>query len=128
LQKHSPKASTIWVNWPPPSSRPAEANFAPDKRIVQFLADREVRFIPGAGVVHAPSDRAALEAYFAQVAGDWAIVYYDGIGWPAFHAPRTAHRANGPPWCHLSHRHRSSGEFDPVECPVDRGYVRDTPG
>jgi hypothetical protein len=129
LQRHCPKDAQVWVNWPPPSSRPADANFAPDKRIVQFLADREVRFIRAGGGVHDPADRAGLDAFVAQVAGDWAIVYYDGLGWPAYHLPRIARRgASAPSWWQLFHRHPRTGRFEPVVCPIDRDYVRGIPG
>jgi hypothetical protein len=128
LQKHSPGDAAIWVNWPPPSSRPPDANFAPDKRIVQFLTDRDVRFIPAGGIIHDPSDQAALAAYFVQVTGDWAIVYYDGLGWPAYHLPRIARRESGPSWWQLFHRDPQTRRFESVPCPIDRAYVRDIPG
>jgi hypothetical protein len=129
LQRHCPKDAQVWVNWPPPSSRPADANFAPDKRIVQFLADRQVRFIRDGGGVHDPGDRAGLDAFFAEVAGDWAIVYYDGLGWPAYHLPRIARRGiSAPSWWQLFHRDPRTGRFEPLVCPIDRDYVRGIPG
>jgi hypothetical protein len=129
VQRHAGKDEAVWVNWPPPASRPPDANFAPDKRIVQFLADREVRFIPadGArdGAVRDAGDQAGLTAFFAQVRGNWAVVYYSGHAWPSYHLPI---KHEWVQWWGLYHRDAPSGQFMAVSVGRERGYVREIPG
>jgi hypothetical protein len=129
VQRHAGKDEVVWVNWPPPASRPPDANFAPDKRIVQFLADREVRFTPGDGIldgaVRDAGDQAGLAAFFAQVKGDWAVVYYSGHAWPSYHLPMHQEQV---PWWGLYHRDGAAGQFAAVPVARERGYVREIPG
>ena len=125
VQRHAGKDEVVWVNWPPPASRPPDANFAPDKRIVQFLADREVNFIAADGEVRDAADQAGLAAFFAQVKGDWAVVYYSGHAWPSYHLPIGGARAQ---WWGLYHRDAASGQFVAVPVARERGYVREIPG
>jgi hypothetical protein len=132
LQSHAARGDVVWVNWPPPSARPPDATFAPDRRIVQFLSDRDVQFIsPGGrdGAVLDPRDRDGLAEYLAQVRGDWAIVYFSRLPWPSYHLPlRVGRVQTGGQWWGLYHRDPVSGAFRPVRCPIDRKYVRGIPG
>src|SRR5207245_1299276 len=78
VKTHAPRRAVVAVNWPPPSSRPPDALFAPDRRIVQFLTDREVAFM---------RPNTPLDSFFAEVEGDWAVVYDYGQAWPGYHWP-----------------------------------------
>jgi hypothetical protein len=131
IENHTAKDAVIWVNWPPPSSRPPDAVFAPDRRIVEFLSDREARFMKadGAGAAE-PGSREQLDRFFNEVEGDWAIVYYSRLGWPSYHLPLAGAVApgGGPRWWQLFHRSAATHRFEPVDVPRDRDYVRSIPG
>ena len=134
VQKHAPGDAEVWVNWPPPSSRPPEATFAPDRRIVQFLTNREVKFMKPAAqgdlegtLANGPEDHAKLDIFFEQVTGDWAIVYYNRLRWPSYHLPLIG-KVTGTRWWRLYRREGITDHFTPVEVPCDREYVRAIPG
>ena len=131
IKHHAAKDAVIWVNWPPPSSRPPDAVFAPDRRIVQFLSDRDVRFMKADGSGDAePGSSEQLDRFFSEVEGDWAIVYYSRLGWPSYHLPLagTVAPGSGPCWWQLYHRSAATHRFEPVDMPRQRDYVRSIPG
>jgi hypothetical protein len=133
VESHAAIDAVIAVNWPPPSSRPPEANFAPDRRIVQFLCDREVAFANADSPPELPkdlSDRAGLYRFLNQVSGDWAIVYYDGNHWPSYHWPlvKSAPQQGVLRWWQLFHRNHATNQWDLINPPPQRDGVRDIPG
>ena len=130
VEAHAAKNAVVAVNWPPPSSRPPDAVFAPDRRIVQFLCDRDVLFSRGLAWVRNPGDPSALDAFFATVAGDWAIVYYGDMKWPSYHLPiAKAPDPDAPPrWWGLYHRDPATNAFVRIAAPRNREKVRGIPG
>ena len=134
LQHHAPRNAEVWVNWPSPSSRPPDATFAPDRRIVQFLSNREVRFMQPnedhtleGTLAGGLDDHPRLNAFFKQVEGDWAIVYFNRLRWPSYHLPFLKDLSE-PRWWKLYHRKTGTAEFEPVDVPRERDYVRGIPG
>lgn len=134
LQRHSPENAEIWVNWPSPSSRPPDATFAPDRRIVQFLSNREVRFMQPnldrnveGTLASGPDDHTKLDPFFKQVEGDWAIVYFNRLRWPSYHLPLLKD-VTEPRWWKLYHRNAAAADFESVDVPRERDYVRGIPG
>jgi hypothetical protein len=133
VQAHASGDAVIIVNWPPPASRPPEANFAPDRRIVQFLCDREVAFasgtapppLPGSGV-----DPLAITRFLEQVGGDWAIAYYDAHPWPSYHLPlvKALPAAGKIRWWQLYHRNTITHQWEAIAPPRSRAAVRQIPG
>jgi hypothetical protein len=82
----------------------------------------------GRTLIAGPADRERLDAFFQQVQGDWAVVYYSRLKWPSYHLPLARETEAGPRWWQLFHRDSASGRFQPVEVPRHRDYVRDIPG
>src|SRR5258706_579849 len=123
LQTHAPPGTPVWINW------------TPNRRIIAFLTNCDVRTV-ATGKRHGtadlpisdPSKLHTLTAYFSQVPGDFAIVYYDQLGWPTYHLPFAKEgRGSTPRWWQLWQRDRA-GHFRPVEVPIDRNRVRSIPG
>jgi hypothetical protein len=124
LQEHAPPGTPVWINW------------TPNRRIVAFLSNCDVRTV-ATGKRHGtadlpisdPTNLHILTSYFSQVNGDWAIVYYNQYGWPNYHLPlATEGRSGAPRWWQLWRRDPHTGRFRPVEVPVHRDGVRSIPG
>lgn len=140
---NAPKNAVIAVNWPPPSSRPPDATFAPDRRIIQFLTDREVRFIDPTIYkasadsisqfdkgIESPDDKVGLEAFFRVTQEEWAVVYFSKYPWPAYHFPIPVdpeHAARNRYWG-LYHRDSAAGNFRLMAVPPERLYLQAIPG